>query len=183
MRFSLHRTGAYLVGLALISCLAAPGLPDNPPQGAESQASDAGDPVDLGTTEKTTVRLVLVDVVVLDRDDRTVPDLTAEDFEVWALGESVTVDTLDLDCPIGAADEPHPTRKADAREALPAPSAGRRIVLAFDYLHLNQFLREESIVAATKLVRDGSSGQDELLVIALNCAAGLLGFLGMGSLN
>jgi VWFA-related protein len=126
------------------------------------------DPIDLGTSERTTVRLVLVDVVVLDRQDRTVPDLTAEDFEVFALGEPVGVDTVDLDCPIGAADEPLPMRRADTHDALPAPSGGRRIVLAFDYLHLNQFLREDSLVAANKLVREGSSGEDEIMIVALN---------------
>jgi VWFA-related protein len=126
------------------------------------------DPIDVGTTERTTVRLVLVDVVVLDRQDRTVPDLTAEDFEVFALGKPVDVDTVDLDCPVGVADEPLPMRRADAHDALPAPSGGRRIVLAFDYLHLNQLLREDSLVAATKLVRQGTPGEDEIMVVALN---------------
>ena len=84
------------------------------------------EPIDVGTTERTTVRLVLVDVVVLDRQDRTVPDLTAEDFEVFALGKPVDVDTVDLDCPVGVAEEPLPMRKADAHDALPGPSGGRR---------------------------------------------------------
>ena len=154
MGVSFRRVGACFAMLAVIACWASP---------AASQ-----DPIDLGTSERTTVRLVLVDVVVLDRADRTVPGLTAEDFEVFALGERVSVDTVDLDCPVGAADEPHPTRRADSHASLPAPSAGRRIVLAFDYQHLNQFLREDSVLAATRLVRDGSSGEDEIMVVALN---------------
>lgn len=147
---------ACLLMLAVIVCWALP------------LTTASQDPIDLGTSEKTTVRLVLVDVVVLDRHDRTVPGLTAEDFEVLALGKPVGVDTVDLDCPVGAADEPHPRRRADAHDALPTPSAGRRIVLAFDYLHLNQFLREDSVLAAIRLVRDGSAGEDEIMVVALN---------------
>jgi VWFA-related protein len=165
---SFRRIGSVLVGLVLIVSSAMVALPDDPPQETDSPAVEPTDPIDLGTSEKTTVRLVLIDVVVLDQHDRTVPDLTAEDFEVWALGEQVTVDTVDVDCPIGAADEPHPMRRANAHDALPTPSAGRRIVLAFDYLHLNQFLREDSVVAATKLVRDGSAGEDEIMIVALN---------------
>ena len=147
---------ACLLMLAVIVCWALP------------LTTASQDPIDLGTSEKTTVRLVLVDVVVLDRHDRTVPGLTAEDFEVLALGKPVGVDTVDLDCPVGAADEPHPMRRTDAHDALPTPSAGRRIVLAFDYLHLNQFLREDSVLAAIRLVRDGSAGEDEIMVVALN---------------
>jgi len=168
MGLSFLRIGACLAVVGVIAVWAIPGPTCAQQQEAEPPPVESQDPIDLGTSEKTTVRLVLVDVVVLDRHDRTVPDLTAEDFEVFALGEPVAVDTVDLDCPVGVADEPQPTRRADAHDALPAPSGGRRIVLAFDYLHLNQFLREDSLVAATKLVREGSSGEDAIMVVALN---------------
>jgi VWFA-related protein len=168
MGLSSQKFCGCLAMLVLIACWASTGLADDRQQEAEPQPAASQDPLEHGTSEKTTVRLVLVDVVVLDRQDRTVPDLTAEDFEVFALGKPVSVDTVDLDCPIGAADEPSPTRRADAHQALPTPSAGRRIVLAFDYLHLNQLLREDSVLAATRLVRDGGAGEDEIMVVALN---------------
>ena len=56
-------------------------------------------------SEEVAVRLVLVETLVMDGDRRTVPDLPREDFELKVNGESVPIDTFDVYCPIGAADD------------------------------------------------------------------------------
>ena len=73
-------------------------------------ATTSGEPLDLGTTEKETIRLLLLDVVVLDKQGRSVADLEADDFDVIAAGEYVEVDTLDLNC----GEPKDPTRLTDS---------------------------------------------------------------------
>lgn len=132
------------------------------------QAADQDPPLDVGASERTTVRLVLVDVVVVDAQGRTVPDLKLENFEVTALGEPVDVDTLDIDCPIGAVDDPRAMALNAKRPALQATERPRRIVMAFDYLHLNPLEREESLRQAKALLQNGTSEGDEVMLVALN---------------
>lgn len=45
---------------------------------------------------KVTVRLVLVDVIALDKDSKFVKDLTRDDFEIWDEGKKVAINSLDL---------------------------------------------------------------------------------------
>jgi len=118
-------------------------------------AQESPEPLELGTVEKETVRLVLLDVMVLDRQDRPVSGLTADDFDIVAAGKRVEVDTLDVRCD-DAAD---PTRLADT------PS---RIVLALDYLHLNQMQLADVFERARDMIRaDGIEGA-EVMLAALN---------------
>ena len=63
------------------------------------------DPLDLDVQTEVEVRLVTVDAVVLDRDDRTVPDLTRDDFVLKIDRKPVPIDTFDVACPIGRADD------------------------------------------------------------------------------
>ncbi|HXV77047.1 MAG TPA: hypothetical protein VD788_12090, partial [Candidatus Polarisedimenticolaceae bacterium] len=126
------------------------------------------EPLEVEVDERATVRLVLVDTVVVDSAGRTVPDLTIDDFEVFALGRPVEVDTLDVDCPVGAVDDPAPMRLAAKRPSLPATEQPRRIVLAFDYLHLGALEREEAIDQAQHLLKNGAARGDEVMVAALN---------------
>jgi len=154
------------IGLFVLPALLA--QTDEPP--GEQDASQAPEePLKLGTSEQTTVRLVLVDVVVIDGRGRTVPDLAAEEFEVLDGGRPVTVDTLDVNCRAGVIDEPEAVRRASAREA---PSAdgdyGRKIVLAFDYLHLDMLQREDVLDQAKQLVEHGGAGTDDVMLAALN---------------
>lgn len=125
-------------------------------------------PIDVDQVEEVTVRLVLVDVLVLDRDERTVPDLSAADFEILYGGEILAVDTLDVDCPAGRADDPRGVRHASQRPEPVAPDAGRKIVLALDYLHLNQGQRVEVLDRASEMVRHGGATGEEIMVVALN---------------
>lgn len=127
----------------------------------------AQEPVESGVTEKATVRLVVLDVVVVDREDNTVPDLTIDDFEILASGVPIPVDTLDVDCPGGRMAEPRAVARAAGREAPPEAASGGKIVLAFDYLHMSGREREAALEQAEELVRGGGTGDDEVMVAAL----------------
>ncbi len=110
---------------------------------------DDEDPLDVGTRETSRTRLILMDVVVLDKKDRTVPGLTEDDFEVVYRGAAAPIDTLDIDCPAGGLDDPRGKKPMEARDTIPAPEQGRRTVLLFDYLHLSGLGLARSFDAAS----------------------------------
>jgi VWFA-related protein len=147
--------------LALLACvLAGQAFPSEP------------EPPRSVTTERATVRLMLLDVLVVDGKGATVSDLTADDFEILAGGELVEVDTLDLDCPTGPTAEPETVSRASKREALAPPDGAgpadpRRIVLALDYLHLGPTERELVFDQAREMVINGAAAGDEVMVVAL----------------
>ncbi len=99
---------AHAVGVALIACSTLVGAQEAPP-------------------EEVTVRLVLVETLVMDADRRTVPDLPKEDFELKVNGEAVEIDTFDVYCPVGAAADPQPVVRGDLPAAI-APEMKRRMV-------------------------------------------------------
>ncbi len=86
--------------------------------------------------ESIEVRLVTVDVVALDADDMTVPDMTKADFELFVDGKPTEIDTLDAYCESGAEADPKSRRLGDWPMPRDLEDGTRRVVLAFDYLHL-----------------------------------------------
>jgi len=153
-----------LFGLALAGlCLAgfvsaqAPGAPPDPDD----------DPLDIGKQEQVNIRLVLIDVVVLDRQDRTVPDLTPDDFEVVVDGVRRPIDTLDLSCEEGAVDDALAVSHPNKRKQLEQGS-GQQIVLVLDYLHLSHTQRTEVLEEAKRIVRHTAAPDDSIMVAALN---------------
>lgn len=90
-------------------------------------AQEPPPPLELGIEEEVEVRLVLVDLLALDRDDRPVPDLTADELELSVDGRKIEIATFDRDCPALAA--------ADPRDFGRTPHPGK-IVLVFDYYHM-----------------------------------------------
>lgn len=142
-----------------------------------------GNPLDLGTHETVRVRLVTVDVVVKDRKDRAVPDLAAEDFELEVDGKPVKVDTLDLTCPAGAAESPRAGKIRDWTEPPTGTDAPRRVVLAFDYLHLPILpcpfdgpgdppcmMHTQVLNHVQRSLRDSPQGDEEIMIVALDGA-------------
>lgn len=123
-------------------------------------------PRELGVRESAEVNLVLVDTVVLDADDRTVPGLTRDDFEVRFRGERMPIDTLDVACEAGALDDARAVRRADRREVVPAVDT-RRIVVAFDYLHLGPQGRNNAFAKARELFLGEVASGDEVMLVAL----------------
>ena len=89
-------------------------------------------------TEKVNVRLVTLDVVVFDRDDRTVPALVASDFELIVDGRRVGIDTFDAACPSGGLEAPRAGWTDRWSEAPAGGDEPRRVIFVFDYLHLTQ---------------------------------------------
>jgi VWFA-related protein len=146
----------------LLSCilLLALGLPVS--------TSDSGDPVDIKKLEEVEVDLVLIDALVLDRKGRTVPGLTRDDFEVVVDMVIRPIDTLDELCDAGAADDPRGMRNPAKRAPIEAPKAGRKIVLAFDYMHLNNVEQIEALKSAMNMIENGTVAGEEIMVAALN---------------
>jgi VWFA-related protein len=108
--------------------------------GAPLQAVDEPPPHQSGKKEVVTVRLVTMDVVVFDREDRTVSGLAAEDFDLFVDSRRVKVDTFDPACSAGGLESPRggwtsrwtePTGAGDGSDP-------RRVIFVFDYLHLSQ---------------------------------------------
>ena len=132
----------------------------------EAPPGEQVDPIDIGGRERVEVRLVLVDVVVLDRQDRTVPDLTLDDFEVVVDGKRRPIDTLDLACNEGALDDVRMVSHPRKRSRSPSGS-GRQIVLALDYLHLGHSQRAAVFDEAKRIVRYATAPDDAIMIAAL----------------
>ena len=100
------------------------------PSGAGESA-----PLPSGSQERVQVRLVTLDVVVEDRKGSTVPGLTAQDFDLLVDHRRTPVDTLDESC-TGAVGPLRADREQEWASAQAPQGVPRRIILAFDYLHL-----------------------------------------------
>ena len=125
-------------------------------------------PLDLDQHEDVEVRLVLIDALVVDKDGRTVPDLTIDDFEVAVDSELRPIDTLDVSCDAGRAEDPRGVKRPRLRGAPTAPDAERSIDLALDYLHLSQFERVDVLEQAKEMVSHGATAKDQIMIVALN---------------
>ena len=135
---------------------------------AVSLAQEAVDePLDLGLEEEVEVQLVLVDFLVLDRQGRTVPDLTLDDFVLLAGGREVDVASLDRDCPIGAAPDPAPGEASESLGSEPTVRP-RRMVLVFDYYHMTN--PAEAFDRALEMLDKWPVGAEEHMVVSLGDA-------------
>lgn len=136
--------------------------------GAPSAAGPPPPPIPLPTTERVEVRLVLVDVLVLDAKGRTVPDLRPEDFAATVDGEEVPVDTLDVDCPESAADDAAAVQAGSGGEPAAAGAVPRRLVLVVDDMHLARTDRARVLDWVKDVVENRSAPGDEIMVAALD---------------
>ncbi len=119
---SVLRTAPILVAVLVASRIGA-------------QSSPAA-PMPSELNESVEVRLVTVDVVALDAEDRTVPDMAKGDFELFVDGKPTEIDTLDTYCESGAEADPQSRRLGAWATPRDLEDGTRRVVLAFDYLHL-----------------------------------------------
>ena len=145
-------------GCGLVMCLplASATYADDPP------------PVDSGLTATVEVKLVTIDVVAVDRDGRTVADLSKDDFRLYVDGRETPVDTLDVFCDGGATDDPV-TRRIGA---WPTPAnlddGIRRVVLAFDYLHGGGVLTTQALQQYREVLESKPEISDEeIMVVAM----------------
>jgi VWFA-related protein len=144
------------------------GAPATEPEGAEAVPADTDEPVRADMVEVEKVRLVLLDVIAIDKDGRTVPDLTAEEFRIVAAGQRRPIDTLDVNCPIGATNDPTGVTSISTRRPPDPSGVSRKIVLAVDYLHLNHTQRAEVLHRAGEMVEHGFGPGEEIMLVALN---------------
>ena len=157
-----HR-GVLVLGLLLLAGTSLLSFPQEQSGSREPAAVH-----DVEYAEEVQVRLVLLDVVVLDASGRAVPDLTRDDFEIVAGGDRVPLETLDIECRAEPAGGPQGT-EGSTLEASPAATRGpRRIVLALDYQHLTRTRRFRVLEQVIAMVRDGAADGDEMMVVALN---------------
>jgi VWFA-related protein len=126
------------------------------------------EPLPSELTESVEVRLVTVDIIALDEHDETVPDLTKADFELFVDGKLNAIDTLDTFCSAGAEADPKSFRLG----AWPTPpdltDATRRVVLAFDYLHLVPLARTAALQDYQWMLKEKAGiADEEMMVVAL----------------
>ena len=136
--------------------------------GALLAAAATAQPVDKGLREQVQITLLQVDVVVTDKDGRSVPGLAKEDFTLEIAGKPVPITALDELCPGGATDDPLPVRDADA--PLPPPSTsglGQRLVIAFDYTFLSVTERPGMLEVAERMLTQGKAPDEEVMIVAL----------------
>ncbi len=128
---------------------------------AAAWAGAPGAPLPAGQEEKVEVRLVLVDLVVLDRRGDPVHGLKKEDFTLLVQNRPVPIDTLDQAC--RQEDRNSPEAGSDT-----APAPGRTVLLFDDY-HMDMGDRIEALKAARKIVGSlPEEGGEEAMVAVLS---------------
>ena len=143
----------------LLLALAAPA--EEPAQDPEIEA----DPVESGLVEEVQVKLVLLDVLVLDRKGRTVSSLGRGDFELTIDGHEVDIESVDAVCPGGAAPDVTAGSAAVKERPRSKHSVPHRIVHAFDYDHMENVAL--TLEQARESVRRHSRAGDEQMLVAL----------------
>jgi len=63
---------------------------------ATALAQDGEKPLDVGLEEQLDIDYVLIDFLVLDAEDRTVPDVALENLKLKAGGQKIPVNSLDV---------------------------------------------------------------------------------------
>ena len=146
----------------LLAVLLTAGLLGGVPLAAETQ-----EPIALDKVEKERVRLMLLDVVVVDKQGRTVPDLTLDDFEVISAGAVRPIETLDVNCPGGWAEDPRAVNDPAKRAAPAAQEAERKLVFLLDYQHMNRIQIVDVLEQARRMVKHGTTENEEFMLAAL----------------
>lgn len=130
-----------------------------------AQETQRTEPLDIGQTEQVEVQLVLLDVYVLDRQGRTVPGLGPDDFVVKLDGRKVPVSTLDVDCPVGERHDPRVGERLPRIDGGAEPVAPRKIVLAFDYYHMDWAI--DSVEFARRALAELQAGGEQHMVVSM----------------
>jgi VWFA-related protein len=149
-RFALMVAAAICTGLVVAT--ASPSSDDVRPE-----------PLPTDKVEEVEVRIMILDAVVLDRDGNPVSDLGIDDFELIVDGRFVPVATLDVACPTRDAATAGAARPGGA----PLPAAPAKIVLAFDYLHLDRLQRVDALEQVKGLIEHEAHGSLDTMLIAL----------------
>jgi len=130
-------------------------------------AQEPTEPLTSDLSETVEVRYVILDALVLDDRGRVVPDLTIDDFKLYLDLRPHPIDSVDVFCPAGAADDPRPVNHGKRRLAPVAPDVFRRIVVVVDYKNLEQTERIDAIDRLERMVRDSNAVNEELMIVAI----------------
>jgi len=124
--------------------------------GAAAARATDDPPRPVDRVERATVRLVILDAVVVGPDGHPVSDLTREDFTIDAAGEPRAIDTFDVDC-----------RAREAAESTQPEPEPRRLVVAVDYEHVHPDLRFGVLERVKKLLGEREARDEQVMVVAL----------------
>jgi VWFA-related protein len=128
----------------------------------------AAPPADKGLQEKVQVTVVQVEALVMDKDGKTVPGLTKDDFTMKIAGVPIKISAVDMICPIGAMADPVPLKNKETTLPTPmAPGTKRRVVFAFDYSFLEVTMRGQVLDAAEWMLRMSKTPDEEVMIVAL----------------
>ena len=130
--------------LCLWACLpiwgAAEGQPQQPPPSQSDEVTTRETPA----TFRTKVNLVLVPVVVRDRQGHAVGDLRKEDFQLFDSGKPQTISSFSVETLAGQTAEPVKAEAAPAVSGEEAPAAinpadvpKRFVLYFFDDVHIS----------------------------------------------
>ena len=132
--------------------------------GPGAQEDGSPPPLELGIEEEVEVQLVLVDFLAVDRKDRTVADLSAEELLLLVDGRDVEIASLDRDCPGGATEDPRAGRLDSPPDPMPTAQP-RKIVLVFDYYHMTN--SAETFDQVFEMLDKWSTGDERHMVVSL----------------
>jgi VWFA-related protein len=124
------------------------------------------EPADLEVREEVEVNLVIVDTLVVDKQGRTVGDLTREDFLLSVQGRAQEIDTFDVICPDPGQGEPKAITLEEQREPV-GPEPERRLVLAFDYYNLQHANRAAALQWGKVITSRDMQAGDGIMIVAL----------------
>jgi len=117
--------------------------------------------------EKVQVTVIQVEALVMDKDGKTVPGLTKDDFSMTIAGVPVKISALDVTCPVGAMADPVPLKNGQPLPEPIAPGTSRRVVFAFDYSFLEVTMRGQVLDAAEYMLRMSKTPDEEVMIVAL----------------
>ncbi|MBI3447757.1 MAG: VWA domain-containing protein [Acidobacteria bacterium] len=117
--------------------------------------------------EHAEANLVLVDVLVRDRDGKSVAGLKQGDFDLLIDRLPAPIASFEDACVETPAATPGAEATASGPPAPPAPAEKRHIVMFFDIAQLTRVGRNRSLDAALKFVRDSMRPEDSVMLLAM----------------
>lgn len=130
------------------------------------RAQDATEePAEIDKKEQVDVDLMLIDVLVMGQQDRTIGDLTKDDFQMTIAEQAVSVDTFDVYCPEGGLPEPTEAKRHETRPL--QPDIARKIVLAVDYTNIRMNNKAPVVNQAQWMVQNYKTDAEEIMIVSI----------------
>ena len=130
----------------------------------QDQEPSPDGPRDAGIEERLRIDYVLIDFIVLDENDRPVPDVKLEELRLKVSGQKVEIETLDRNCAQAPGTEPQPAVPGAAPPSSAAAGPPPRIVLVFDYDHMTK--NPEVFDHALGMLEQGAAGGEQHMIVS-----------------